>query len=90
MESYCIAYLIDGHFGTQIGYEYLNDIIARFSLTLPIKERLKHPPQEEDKQHDRIYKLKEFQNLKSMTRKYVPKLNGSMSGDDNTFWELKL
>jgi len=25
-----------------------------------------------------------------MTKKYVPKLNGSMAGDDNTFWELKL
>lgn len=90
VDSYCIAYLLDGHFGTQSGYEYLNDIIARFSLTLPIKERLKHPPKEEDKQHDYIYKLKAFQNLKSLTRKYVPKLNGSMAGDDNTFWELKL
>lgn len=90
VDSYCIAYLLDGHFGTQRGYEYLNDIIARFSLTLPIKERLKHPPKEEDKQHDYIYKMKAFQNLKSLTRKYVPKLNGSMAGDDNTFWELKL
>jgi len=90
IDSYCIAYLIDGYFATPKGYEYLNDIIARFTLTLPIKERLKHPPKEDDKQHDYIYKLKAFQNLKSLTRKYVPKLNGSMAGDDNTFWELKL
>ena len=90
IDSYCIAYLIYGYFGTQKGYEYINDIIARFSLTLPIKERLKYPPEEKDKHHDHIYKLKAFQNLKSLTRKYVPKLNGSMAGDDNTFWELKL
>jgi len=90
VDSYCIAYLLDGHFGTQRGYEYLNDIIARFSLTLPIKERLKYPPKEEDKQHDYVYKLKAFQNLKSMTKKFVPRLQGHENKDDNTFWELKL
>ena len=89
-DSYCIAYLINGHFGTQKGYEYLNDVVARFVLTLPIKERLLFPPEIVNKQHDYIYKLKEFQNLKSMTKRYVPKLNATMSGDDNTFWELKL
>jgi hypothetical protein len=89
-DSYCLAYLIDGRFDTQNGLEYLNDIIARFALTLSIKERMAYPPLEIDKQHNRIHKLKEFQNLKSMTRKFVPKLNGQMAQDDNTFWELKL
>ena len=89
-DTYCIAYLIDGHFGTQMGYEYLNDIIARFSLTLPIKERFKHPPKEEDKQHDYVYKLKAFQNLKSMASKYKTHFKGSDNKNDDTFWELKL
>jgi len=90
LDSYCIAYLIHGHFGTQKGFEFLNDVIARFLLTLPVKERLMFPPAEEHLQHDTAYKLKDFQNLKSLTKKYVPKLNATMSGDDNTFWELKL
>jgi hypothetical protein len=57
---------------------------------LDVKERLRHPPSDEDKQHDYIYKLKAFQNLKSMTRKFVPRLQGMDNKDDNTFWELKL
>lgn len=69
---------------------YLNDIIARFILTLPIRERLMWEPKQEHKQLDQVYKLKEFQELKSLTRKYVPKLNGHMAGDDQKFWELKL
>jgi hypothetical protein len=90
MDTYCIAYLIDGHFGTHKGYEYLNDVIARFSLTLSVKERLRYPPDAVDKQHDYVYKLRAFQNLKSMTRKFVPRLQGVDNKDDNTFWELKL
>jgi len=57
---------------------------------LDVKERLRHPPSDEDKQHDYIYKLKAFQNLKSMARKFVPRLQGMDNKDDNTFWELKL
>jgi len=64
--------------------------VARFSLTLDVKERLRHPPDEGDRQHDYIYKLRAFQNLKSMARKFVPRLQGVDNKDDNTFWELKL
>jgi hypothetical protein len=88
--TYCIAYLLDGYFRTEKNMRYLNDIIARFILTLPIRERLMWEPSEDYKQLDRVYKLKEFQELKSLTRKYVPKLNGHMAGDDQKFWELKL
>ena len=90
IESYCIAYLLDGFFGTQKNQEYLNDIIARFALTLVVKERFNHPPKEENKHHNKIYKLKEFQNLKSIPRRFVPKLRGQFPKDDNKFWELKL
>jgi len=89
-DSYCIAYLLDGVFGTERSRRYLNDIIARFILTLQIKQRLMYPPPDDALQHDKVFMLKRLQNLKSLTRKYVPKLNGSMAGDDNTFWELKL
>lgn len=88
--TYCIAYLLDGYFRTEKNMRYLNDIIARFILTLPVRERLMWEPNEEHKQLERVYKLKEFQELKSLTRKYVPKLNGHMAGDDPKFWELKL
>lgn len=90
MDSYCVAYLIDGYFGTLKGINFLNDIVARFCLTLSIKKRLMHEPKPEYKQHAHIYKLKNFQKLKSMTKKFVPRLNGQMPQDDNKFWELKL
>jgi len=90
MNKYGLAYLIDGFFLTKNSYEYLNDIVARFCLTLPIKERLKYPPRVEDMQHDRVRKLREFQNLQSLTKQYVPKLRGDMPQDNNKFWELKL
>lgn len=90
MDSYCVAYLIDGYFGTLKSINFLNDIIARFSLTLSIKKRLMYAPKIKYKQHDYVYKLKDFQNLKSITKKFVPRLNGQMTQDDNKFWELKL
>jgi len=67
-DSYCIAYLIDGVFGTEKGRRYLNDIVARFILTLPIKQRLMYPPPSDALQHDKTYKLKHFQNLKSKAK----------------------
>ena len=90
IESYCIAYLLDGFFTTQKSQEYLNDIIARFCLSLPIRERFSYLPEMQTKQHNYLYKLKAFQNLKSITQySYRPKLRGQML-QDNTFWELKL
>jgi len=65
--------------------------VARFILTLSIKQRILYEP-EQNKQHNTVYKLKDFQNLKSMTKKPYQKneMNGNFDCDDNTFWELKL
>lgn len=89
IDSYCIGYLLDGFFGTRKNQEYLNDIIARFCLTLSIKERFDYLPKVAKQHHDKVYKLKEFQNLKSIPCKFAPKLRGQMP-QDHTFWELKL
>ena len=87
---YGVAWLLDGYFGTARGIDYLNDILARFSLSLPILERLKHYPEEIYRHHDSVYKLKSFQNLKSMPAKTIGRWRGHDAKDDNTFWELKL
>jgi len=88
-DSYCIAYFLDGYFATKNNQKYLNDIIARFCLTLSVKERFDYLPVAKQ-HHDKVYKLKEFQNLKSIPRqRFAPKLRGQML-QDNTFWELKL
>jgi len=91
-KTYLIGWLIDGYFHTKKGQEYLNDIIARIILAIPVKERLKYKPY--NKFHtNRIYKLKEFQNLKSLSTNTKVNLQGyinSQHDDDMRFWELKL
>jgi hypothetical protein len=86
--SYGIGYLINGFFGTKKGYEYLNDIIARFILSIPIKERLMYPPSEDTLQHDRARELKEFQNLRSKASE-IGRVVNSDWGSDQIFIELK-
>jgi len=89
-KCYCIAYLLDGYFKTTKNQAFLNDVIARMILTLPVSERLLYAPSEEHKQINTIYRLKDFQALKSLTKQYVPKLKAHMKNNDNTFWEIKL
>jgi len=91
LNGYCIAYLIDGVFGTEKGRRYLNDIIARFILTLPIKQRLMYPPPADALHHEQTYKLKQFQNLKSKAKEIKREIGINADwGDDQTFIELKL
>jgi len=91
MDNYCIAYLIDGFFATQKGNEYLNDIIARFILTLPIKQRLIYPPPSDALHHEQAYKLKQFQNLRSKANEIKRNIGINADwGDDQAFIELKL
>lgn len=89
-DNYCVAWLINGFFGTKNGSAYLNDIIARLILTLPIKERLLWPPKEEDQICPTPYVLKNFDKLKSRTKDFAVKFRGNFAKDDMTFWELKL
>ena len=68
---YVIGWLIDGLFGTKEGNEYLNDMIARLTLTLPITARLNRIEagvEQFPKITEAPIKLKMFQNAKSLTR----------------------
>jgi hypothetical protein len=88
-KSYGVAWLVDGYFATEQNQKFLNDIIARFLLSLPVKERLKYPPKDDFKLHKKIFKLKQFQNLKSL-RKEIKEINlDFLSYSDQTFLELK-
>ena len=87
--SYLIGWQIDGYFATKKGQEYLNDIIARIIFTLPVKERLNYKPNNELQTH-KIYKLKEFQALKSLPNKFMGFNYATKSEcDDKVFLALK-
>lgn len=81
------SWVIDGFFGTEKGYKYLNDIIARFKLSCDSAELFKIEETEETK----AYKLKEFQGLKSLASERVKeKLAKYSNMHDYTFWCLKI
>jgi len=92
-KGYLIAYALNGYFGTQNGFKYLNDIIARFLITFRDERasRLSYPPTITDKSiySGKIYKLRELQQLKSLKSKnYTPERANSF--EDHTFWAIKL
>ena len=86
--KFAIMYHISGFTGTKKSRQFFNDIVARFFLTLPVQERL---PFELDTQyeHERVYKLKEFGNLKSLKARYAT-INYNPSNNDLIFWFLKV
>ena len=90
--GYILAYALDGHFGTQNGSEYLNDIIARFLLTFrDLKPtRIKSKPTIDARGHyyPKIYKLRELQALKSLANNKLPRARAD-SFEDFTFWAIK-
>ena len=92
-KGYLIAYALNGYFGTQNGFKYLNDIIARFLITFREEKasRLSYPPTITNKSiyNGKIYKLRELQQLKSLKSKnYTPERANSF--EDHTFWAIKL
>lgn len=90
-ENYAIAYKLDGRFHTKKGKEYLNDIIARLALTLPIERRYYIIPSESEAVNNRAYKLKEFQNCESIKVDiYTRKEAKANKYEDRVFWSLKV
>lgn len=87
-EIYSIAWLICGYFGTEKGRAYLNDIIARIALNLPVIQRYDFKPKIA-KEPEPI-KLAKFGNAQSLKneRKRAERAN-SLICHDTTFWALK-
>lgn len=68
---YC--WVIDGFFGTKKGYDFLNDIIARFKLSCD--SSFLHSIKAIKKENENSYKLKDFQGLKSLASDRLKDLN---------------
>jgi len=81
------GWLIDGYFRTKNNIEFLNDIIARFLLTF--SEELKLKKIQTVKTSQNCYKLRNFQNLKSIVEQ-KKEYSRADTNFDNTFWVLKL
>ena len=99
--GYIIAYALDGYFGTNSNTAYLNDVIARFLITLreykPTRvTSLSSSPKGSLSASStlsgtylaKIYKLKELQALKSLTSNKLPRATADKF-DDFTFWAIK-
>lgn len=88
-ETYKVAWLLDGYFGTSKGKAYLNDVIARLSMGMQIANRLDFAPKTDTLNR---YELRQFQNLPSLPRNW-----GKQNLDihphhkkDAIFWAIKL
>ncbi len=89
-EAYSIAYKLDGYFHTKKSKEFLNDMIARLSLTLPIDRRYYIIPTEGEAVNNPAYKLQEFQNCESIKVDiYTRKEAKANKYEDRVFWSLK-
>lgn len=84
-DTYTLEYLLNGFFHTIKGIAHLNDILARFTLSMPVKSinTSKFP-----KNVYGGYRLEHFKGLKSIARaKDYEKVD---CGKDNLFWSIKL
>jgi len=91
-DSYDIAWVIDGFFHTKKGITFLNDVIARISLSMPIQERYEHEPIYEDNLDDILgYQLKAFQNAESLRKNYVKQAvsRDNSTSRDMVWWSIK-
>lgn len=81
-DFYTLEYIINGFFSTNKGIGYLNDILARFALSMDVKSINTKAISKSG------YELKQFQGLKSLSRaKNYERVN---VGQDNIFWAIKL
>lgn len=82
---YTLKYALQGTFYSQSARDYLNDILARFTLSMDVKridwDLLSNI-------QDQNLELKQFQGLKSISKaKDYSKVD---CGHDNIFWSIKL
>ena len=81
-DRYTIEYTLNGYFGTKASYEYLNDIIARFTLSMRVLNI------DVSSTDEKGIELSHFQGLKSIVRhKDYERVD---VGQDNIFWSIKL
>jgi len=80
--KYTIEYIINGFFHTQKGVAYLNDILARFTLSMKVLST------QVTSSEDEGIELSYFQGLKSIKR--ANDYEKGDRGEDNIFWSIKL
>ena len=87
-----LAWQIDGFFATHKGIEYLNDTIGKITLALrdgnPNRLPYKPDPKTADHYLPKIYKLKAFAGMRSVSKKHAP--TRADSYEDHAFWAIKL
>lgn len=82
---YTLEYLLNGFFHTTKGINHLNDILARFTLSMRVKNI---QTSFVSKNVHGGYRLEHFRGLKSIARaKNYEKVD---CGQDNLFWSIKL
>ena len=80
--TYTIEYALNGYFSTKSSYEYLNDIIARFTLSMKVLST------DVTSTEDAGIELSYFRGLKSIQR--ANNYEKGDRGEDNIFWSIKL
>lgn len=83
-DFYTLEYIINGFFSTNKGLEYLNDILARFALSMDVKSINTKAISKSG------YELKQFQGLKSLSLSRAKNYERVNVGRDNVFWAIKL
>jgi hypothetical protein len=95
-EAYYIAWRIEGNPTSERAIEFLNDLIARFTLALDYKvERKPWAPSPEQRAaahyYAKIYKMRELSRaLPSLLAKRAKAPSRADNFDDYTFWAIKL
>jgi len=79
---YTLEYALKGYFSTKSSYQYLNDIIARFTLSMKVLNT------DISSTEDTGIELSCFRGLKSIKR--ANDYEKGDRGEDNIFWSIKL
>ena len=80
--AYTLEYALKGYFSTKSSYEYLNDIIARFTLSMKVLSTNITSTKDDG------IELSYFRGLKSIQR--ANNYEKGDRGEDNVFWSIKL